>query len=102
MAINLGKPTGPKLRELPLVDRHRIRVLLNAWLDCAIRYPPHKREPLPVDYTRALASLAKQRGIQVVFDGRDGSKPLQVTLDRTIPGCVGGTHRKVAVRKPWK
>lgn len=101
MAINLGRPAGPQLRELPLAHRKRVRVLLDAWLDCAIQYPPEKREPLPVGYTRALASLAKQRGIRVVFDGREGSKPLQVTLGRTIPGCVGGTHRKVVARKAW-
>ncbi|SHZ96812.1 Uncharacterised protein [Mycobacteroides abscessus subsp. abscessus] len=98
MAINLGKPTGPGLRELTLGQEQ----MLDAWLTSALCTRPNKREPMPVDYTRALAALARRRGIQVVFDGRDGSKPLQVTLDRTIPGCVGGTHRKVAVRKPWK
>lgn len=97
MAINLGRPVGPRLRDCSLEQQVR----LDAWLSAAIVAAPDRWESLPMGYTRALAALARRRGIRVVLDGRDGSKPLQVTLDRNIPGCVGGTHRKVVARKAW-
>lgn len=91
MAINLGKPTGPGLRELTLKQER----MLDAWLTSALCTQPDKREPMPMDYTRALAALARRRGIRVVLDGRDNSNPI-------VAAVSSNRSRKVVVSKPWK
>lgn len=91
MAINLGKPTGPALRGMTAQQKR----MLDAWLTSALCTPPHKREPMPMDYTRALAGLARRRGIHVVLDGRDNSNPV-------VAAVSSNRTRKVVVSKPWK
>lgn len=91
MAINLGKPTGPALRGMTAEQKR----MLNSWLTMALVTPPDRREPMPLDYTRALAGIAKRRGIRVILEGRDGcSNP-------RVPGVTANAVRKVRVRRPW-
>lgn len=97
MAINLGRPRGPRLRELSLQQEK----LLDAWLTMALLSRPSAQETMAMQYTRALATIARRRGIKFTFDGRPGSHPLDVVLDRGVPGCtVGGRRKVLATAKP--
>ncbi|SKS43057.1 hypothetical protein [Mycobacteroides abscessus] len=91
MAINLGRPRGPRLRELSLQQEK----LLDAWLTMALLSRPSAQETMAMQYTRALATIARRRGIKFTFDGRPGSHALDVVLDRGVPGCTVGGRRKV-------
>ena len=91
--INLGRPTGPRLRNLT-VEQER---LLSRWLTMALVSPPDKREDLPVDYTRALGEIAKRRGIRFKFSGDSMRVRGAVVLGRNVPGCIGGSRRTVVV-----
>jgi hypothetical protein len=90
--IYLGEPTGPRLRALPLSKARE----LDDWLTRALVNPPSKRE-LPVDYTRALSTLAKRRGITFHFNSDRMRVRGEVVLGKNLPGCVGGSKRKVTV-----
>jgi len=70
MAINLATPTGPRLRSLPLEEGNALRAQLNEWLDWALEVGPDNIGPrdIPMNYTRALADMAKYRGIKISFD----------------------------------
>lgn len=93
MAINLGCPRGPRLRELSLQQEK----LLDAWLTMAMVSRPNARDEMPIQFTRALGTLARRRGIKFTFDGRPGSHAVDVMLDRGVPGCTVGGRRKVLV-----
>lgn len=93
-AINLGRPTGPRLRDLSLGQERQ----LDSWLTLALMSPPDRREDIPVDYTRALAALAKRRGIPFCFAGHESQVAGEAVLGRNIPGCVGGSKRRVGHR----
>ncbi|QFG14283.1 hypothetical protein PBI_TOURACH_45 [Mycobacterium phage Tourach] len=91
--IYLGEPTGPRLRSLTRTKEQE----LDAWLTSALKNPPKKRD-LPsdlADFTRALSALAKRRGIQFHFNGDRMRVRGEVVFGRNIPGCVGGSKRKV-------
>lgn len=70
MAINLSEPRGPRLRSLPLHEGNDLRRFLNEWLDWAQDMNPTdiQRKDIPMQYTRALAEVAKYRGIKISFD----------------------------------
>lgn len=91
--IYLGEPTGPRLRQLSRGQE----ALLNAWLTSAMTVKPRRREPLPVDFTRALGALAKRRGIPFRFNGDRMRVRGEVVLGKNLPGCVGGSKRRVVV-----
>ena len=91
--INLGQPTGPHLRDLSLKQERA----LDDWLSFALVCPPDKRDEMPVDYTRALASLAKRRGIRFAFSSHNMRLKGDVPLGKNIPGCVGGSKRTITV-----
>lgn len=91
--INLGSPAGPRLRDLTYEQEKS----LNAWLTLALVSPPSKWEDMPVDYTRALAALAKRRGIRFKFTSHEMRLAGNVPLGKNIPGCVGGSKRRVVV-----
>lgn len=91
--IYLGEPTGPRLRNLTRTQEQN----LDRWLTHALRNPPSKRDPLPVEYTRALSALAKRRGIQFFFNGDRMRVRGEAVLGKNLPGCVGGSKRKVIV-----
>lgn len=94
--LNLGPRRGPQLRHLPW----RQRRVLDGWLSLALA-SPLAREDVPIEYTRALGTLAARRGIKFQF--ADGMRlPAEAPLDKNVPGCVGGTKRRVRVTKPWK
>lgn len=91
-AIYLGRPTGPRLRDLALGQEK----MLDDWLTYALKNPPRRGDTLPVDFTRALSQLAKRRGIAIHFDGeRRNERHARPALGRNIPGCVGGSKRSV-------
>ena len=92
--IYLGRPTGPRLRDLSRAQEKA----LNDWLTLALVAPPGKREDLPVDYTRALSALAKRRGIRFFFNGDTMRVRGEAVLGKNLPGCVGGSHRRVVAR----
>ncbi len=94
--IYLGRPTGPRLRDLSRTQEDD----LNAWLTAALIDPPRKGEPVPVEYTRALGALARRRGISFFFNGDEMRIRGEAILGRNIPGCVGGSKRKVRVTDP--
>lgn len=91
--IYLGEPTGPRLRSLSRSQEEA----LDRWLTNALRNPPSKRDPLPVGYTRALSALAKRRGITLRFNGDRLRVRGEVILGKNLPGCVGGSKRRVVV-----
>ncbi|ALA48461.1 hypothetical protein AVU99_gp043 [Mycobacterium phage Lolly9] len=92
--IYLGEPTGPRLRSLSLAKTRE----LDAWLTNAMSYGASKHDKdLPVDYTRALSTLAQRRGIRFHFNGDRMRVPGEVPLGSNIPGCVGGSKRKITV-----
>ena len=92
-AIYLGEPTGPRLRALPQSQAKE----LNDWLTRALEHGPSKRDPLPLDYTRALSALAKRRGITFHFNSDRMRVRGEAILGKNLPGCVGGSKRKVIV-----
>ncbi|ADL71009.1 hypothetical protein SEQ_HALENA_44 [Mycobacterium phage Halena] len=92
--IYLGEPTGPRLRKLSLEQEKA----LDNWLTNALKNPPSKRDPLPVDFTRALSALAKRRGIRFYFNGDQMRVRGEIVLGKNVPGCIGGTKRKVVAR----
>ncbi|UJQ87054.1 hypothetical protein SEA_VETRIX_46 [Mycobacterium phage Vetrix] len=94
--IYLGEPTGPRLRSLSRTKERE----LDAWLTSALKNPPKKRDQIPSDlaeYTRALSALAKRRGIRFHFNGDRMRVRGEVVLGKNLPGCVGGSKRKVTV-----
>ncbi|AXH67852.1 hypothetical protein J4T99_gp046 [Mycobacterium phage Bromden] len=91
--IYLGEPTGPRLRDL---SRSQEKAL-NDWLTMALVAPPRKREEVPVDFTRALSALAKRRGIRFHFNSDRMRVRGEAVLGKNMPGCVGGSKRKVTV-----
>lgn len=92
--IYLGRPEGPRLRDLNLDQQQR----LDLWLTNALRNGRTKHDLLPIEYTRALSTLAKRRGIQFHFDGaRKHERHGGIVPGETIPGCVGGSKRKVGL-----
>ncbi|OYN81704.1 hypothetical protein CG716_04935 [Mycolicibacterium sphagni] len=93
-SIYLGEPTGPRLRDLSRSQEEA----LNDWLTMALIAPPSKRDELPVDYTRALSSLAKRRGIRFFFNSDRMRVRGEHVLGKNLPGCVGGSKRKVTQR----
>lgn len=92
--VYLDEPRGPRLRSLSLHQEQ----LLDNWLTMMLKYGPSQRDKMPTEYTRAIAAIAKRRGIEISFNryrrherhGADG-----LGLGKTIPGCVGGSKRKV-------
>lgn len=91
-AVSLGRPTGPRLRDLTITQEHA----LNDWLSWALRHPPRRWDELPTGFTRALATLARRRGIRFVFDGaRRHERGHRWTVGKGVPGCVGGSKRDV-------
>ncbi|WZB38334.1 hypothetical protein SEA_BAZZLE_46 [Mycobacterium phage Bazzle] len=91
--IYLGEPTGPRLRCL---SRSKEREL-DEWLTDTIKHGGPRDHDVPVDYTRALSALAKRRGIQFHFNGDRMRVRGEVVLGQNLPGCVGGSKRKVTV-----
>lgn len=91
-AVSLGRPTGPRLRDLTITQERA----LNDWLSWALTHPPTRWDDLPLGFTRALSSLARRRGIRFIFDGvRRNERRNGYTPGRNAPGCVGGSKRNV-------
>lgn len=93
--IFLGHPEGKRLRDLSLVEEKR----LDDWLTQALTNPPSKRDlESVVEFTRALSTIARRRGIAFRFDGkRKHERHGSYALGKNIPGCVGGSKRKVTL-----
>ncbi|WP_124713000.1 hypothetical protein [Mycolicibacterium nivoides] len=89
--IYLGEPTGPRLRS---VSREKEREL-DEWLSDALEHGGPRDHDIPVNFTRALSALAKRRGIQFHFNSDRMRVRGEVVLGKNLPGCVGGSKRKI-------
>lgn len=78
------------------------RKALDQWLTLSLLDGPIRREDVPIEYTRALAQLAERRNFPVRFEfiGNEAQIEAEAPLGRNVPGCIGGSKRKVRRTAP--